>query len=104
MKVNMHHQMSKMRAVSSLARAAIHTPKQTSQLARTARQNSCSGSRVIFVCTRVHIKLRTDSSFSQAKIPERITIPANSALPSKLPTHVQSQLAPRSRQEALPVS
>ena len=48
MNVNMHHQIMRMRAVSLLMRADIHTPRHTNQLARIARNRSCTGGRFIF--------------------------------------------------------
>src|ERR671913_193252 len=49
MKVNMHHQISRILAASLLVRVASHTPRHTSQLASTARQSNCSHGRFILV-------------------------------------------------------
>src|SRR5882724_5548689 len=92
MKVNMHHQIMKMRADSLLVRAAIQTPRQTNQLASTARQKSCSGGRFILVSTSFSTKALTPAKLSASKRPPRTTIQANSTLPTKLPTHVHTQL------------
>src|SRR6266446_6082442 len=93
MNVNMHHQIIKIRAVSLLIRTAIQTPRQTSQLARMARQRSCSTGMFIFFSTSPSTKPLMGSASSR---PARTTMTANSTLPIRLPIHVQTQLLSRS--------
>src|SRR5205807_1735082 len=93
MSVNMPHQIMRIRAVSLLIRTAIHTPRQTSQLARTARHRSCSAGRFIFFSTRPSTKPLMGSASSR---PARTTMTANSTLPMRLPIQVQIQLLSRS--------
>src|SRR3954447_21844271 len=104
MKVNMQNQMSRMRAVSSFDRAAIHTPRHTSQLASTARRNSCTGGMFILAATTFCTKALTAPKLSASSSPALTTITASSRLPARLPSHVHHQFASSSRQVALPVN
>src|SRR5688572_25736215 len=101
MKVNMHHQIISTFAASSLIRAAIHTPRHTSQFASTARHSSCSGGRFIFVLATFSTNALNGSV---STTPDRTTITASSTLPTRLPTQVQPQLAINSFIDALRVS
>src|SRR5579862_4861034 len=93
MNVSMHQKISRIFADSLLTFTAIHTPRQTIQLAKTDRQNNCSQGRFIFISVTLSTKalMPLKAGLFASRRPPRTTINATRILPARLPSQVQHQ-------------